>query len=131
MVANVNPIFTLVPNIGSVLIDTANANLDGTGTVGVTFTAGADGSRVHRITIKARETTTTGMIRFFLNSGAAYYLYREIPVTVAVPSATVAAFSYLIELFGERALILPDGWTLEVSTEKAEHFYVIAEGGDY
>ena len=131
MAANTTPIFTLTPKVGSVDISTANANRDGTGTIGTVLTAGAEGTRIHRIQIKALVTTTAGMIRLFIYTGAAYFLWREILVTAITASATVAAFETTVELLGERALVLPTGYSLRASTENAEAFTVVAEGGDY
>jgi hypothetical protein len=131
MTANTFPIFTLIPNIGQATISTANANRDGTGTIGTVLTAGADGTRVTRISIKARVTTTAGMVRLFIYTGAAYHLWREILVTAITPSATVASFEYTIELTGDRALVLPTGYSLRASTEKAEAIDVVIEGGNF
>ena len=131
MPANITPIFTLSPKIGQVAIATANANRDGTGTVGTVLTAGSNGTRVNRITIKASVTTTAGMIRLFIYNGSTYFLLREIAVAAITVSATVSAFEYILELLGERALILPTGYSLRASTEKAENFNIHAEGGDY
>lgn len=126
-----DPLFTQTPKIGTVAISTANANRDGTGTIGTVLTAGASGTRVHRVSIKATVTTTTGTIRLFIYTGSTYFLWREIPVTAITVSATQAAFEYNLELLGERALILPNGYSLRASTEKAENFNIIAEGGDF
>ncbi len=131
MPANVDPIFTLTANIGAVAIATANANRDGTGTIGTVLTAGANGTRIHKITIKATTTTTAGMVRIYIYTGAVYYLYMEIPVLAVTPSATVAAFEFTLYLTGESAVVLPTGYSLRASTEKAENFNIIAEGGDY
>lgn len=128
---NTNPVFTDTPNFGRVSIAAANAGRDGTGTVGTAFTAGLKGSRVHRIRINAIVTTTTGLIRIFIHDGAAYFLYKEIIVTAVTPSATTPAFSSVLELPGELALQLPTGFTIRVSTEKAETFHVFVEGGDF
>lgn len=131
MPPNTIPIFTLTPNIGQATISTANANLDGTGTIGTIFTAGANGTRVSRITIKARVTTTAGMIRIFIYTGAAYHLWREVLVTAITKSASVASFEGALEFLGDRALVLPTGYSIRVSTEKAEAFDIVIEGGDY
>jgi hypothetical protein len=131
MAANIDPIFLLTPKVGMVAIATANANLDGTGTIGTVFTAGSNGSRIHKITIKAIVTTTAGMIRIYIYDGAAYKLLKELLVTAITKSATVSAFEYELYLPEEEALILPTGYSLRASTEKAETFNVIAEGGDY
>lgn len=126
-----NPIFTDTPHIGCVAISTANTARDGSGTVGTVFTAGASGSRITRIKVKATVTTTAGMVRLYIHDGANYFLFKEINVTALTPSATVAAFLYEIALFGEAAIVLPTGYSLRASTHNAENFNVIAEGGDY
>ncbi len=131
MAANTSPIFTLTPVIGTVAIATANANRDGTGTIGTVVTAGVEGLRVHRISIKATVTTTAGTIRLFIYTGSTYFLWKEILTTAITVTATVAAFEYTLELSGEGALVLPNGYSLRASTEKAENFNVIAEGASY
>ncbi len=125
------PVFTDTPNIQAVSIATANTNLDGTGTIGTVFTAGSGGSRIHRIKIKAIVTTTAGMIRLFLYDGSTYYLYSEIAVPAITKSASVAAFEATLQLWGEGAIVLPNGWSLRAATEKAETFKIIAEGADF
>ncbi|MCX6057730.1 MAG: hypothetical protein NTW69_06235 [Chloroflexi bacterium] len=131
MAANTSPIFTLTPVTACVAIATANANRDGTGTIGTVLTAGANGTRIHRINLKATVTTTAGTIRLYIYTGAAYFLWREITNVAITVSATVPAWEYVIELFGESALVLPTGYSLRASTEKAENHNVVAEGGDY
>jgi phospholipase/lecithinase/hemolysin len=131
MTANTLPIFTLAPVIGLVSISTANTHLDGTGTIGTVLTGGAEGTRIHKIIIQATVTTTAGMVRLYIHDGANYFLWREIPVSAITPSANVAAFTYTIGIIGELALVLPSGYSLRASTEKAETFKIIAEGGNY
>ena len=132
MTANTTPIFTLTPAIGIVAISTANTTSDGTGTIGTVLTGGTDGTRITRITITATVTTTAGMVRLFINDGAAnIYLWREVVVVAITKSATVAGFVYIIEFLDDRALILPAGYSLEASTHNAENFNVVAEGGNY
>ncbi len=128
---NTTPVFIRTPKIGAVAISTANTNKDGTGTIGTVFTAGTDGSRIHRIVIEAITTTTAGMVRLYIYTGSVYFMWKEISVTAATPSATVQAFISTTELFYEDALILPTSYSLRASTHNAETFNVIAEGGDY
>lgn len=131
MAVNTTPIFTLTPHIGMVAIATANTNRDGTGTIGTVITGTTYGTRISRIQIKATVTTTAGTVRLFIHDGAAYFLWREIIVTAITVGASTAAFEYTLELLGERALILPNAYSLRASTEKAENFNVTAEAGDY
>lgn len=131
MTPNTKPIFVLTPHIGAVSISTANTNRDGTGTIGTCFTAGANGSRINRVTVKSNETPGAGMVRLYLHDGSSYYLWKESKVTAITPSATVKTFEEIIPLQGENALVLPSGWSLRASTHLADTFLVIAEGGDY
>lgn len=117
-------------------ITTANTNRDGTGTIGTVFTAGASGSRIDRIVIKATSTTTAGMVRLFTHDGSSYFLWREVAISAITPSATVAAFESAMSAnnaadIGFLPLILPTGHSLRASTHNAESFNVIATGGDF
>jgi hypothetical protein len=131
MAANLNPIFTLTPHIGVVSIATANTGRDGSGTLGSVITGATNGTRVTRITVTASGTTTAGMVRLYIDSGAGALLWKEIPVTAITGSASVAEFSSISEFTGERSVILPNAYILKASTHNAEPFVVIAEGGDY
>lgn len=131
MAANVNPIFPDTPKIGMGALSVANTARDGTGTLVDIITGATDGTRVHRITIKASGTTTAGIVMLFIYNGTNTRLWREIAVTAATPSTTVSSFEYTLTLSGEDALILPSTYVLRAAPQKAETFNVIAEGGDY
>jgi len=128
---NINPIFVQTPRVGVGQITTANTNRDGTGTVGTIFTAGTNGSRIHRIRVKAQVTTTAGMIRLFIHDGSNYRLWLEFIVTAITVGANIAGYEYDLQLPGEKALVLPTGYSLRASTHNTETFNVFAEGGDY
>lgn len=128
--------FAATPKVGVASISTANTARDGTGTIGTVLTAGASGSRVDRIDIQATGTTTAGMVRLFLHNGTTAFLWREVPVSAATPSGTVAAFSASQSSnnaadIGYLPLVLPTGWSLRASTNNAESFVVTAIGGDF
>lgn len=132
MTANTSPLFTLTPKIGIAQLLTANTNLDGTGTVVTALTGATDGTRIHRIVVKAIVTTTVGIIRFFIADAVPNIrLWKEVNVTAVTPSSSLPAWTTTIQLYGEDALILPASYTLRVSTEKAETFNVHVEGGDF
>ena len=122
------PIFTDTPIIGIAQISTANATLNGTGTIGTVVTGSTDGTRVDEIQIKATVTTTAGMIRLYIYDGANTRLFYEIAVTAITPSATVASF-YASIAFSN--LILPSTYELRASTEKAETFNIVAYGSNF
>ena len=129
MPANTSPIFTLTPVVGAVCISTANTALNGTGTMGTLVTGGASGTRIEIIEVDASATVTNGMVRIFLGMGGATYLWHEITIAAATPSATVPAFNtYWIP---PEPLTLPSGKILFAATNNAEPFIVFARGGDY
>ncbi len=128
---NTNPIFPVTPVIGLGQVSAANTNRDGTGTLVSILTGGADGTRIHKITIIATVTTTAGMVRLFILGGGFTRLWKEIAISAITVSATVKGHEEVLELFGEDALHLPSGYILKASTHNAEAINVIAEGGDY
>ena len=129
MSANTTPRFTDGGRVWPGQVTTANANLDGTGAVVTVVTAGANGSLIELIRLKATVTTTGGMVRVFIHDGTNFRLYHEIPVTAATPSATVAA--YAAEYLPTTPLVLPTGYTLRFSTANSEAINVVCSGGDY
>jgi hypothetical protein len=133
-----NPAFAATPRNGVVQISTANLNRDGSGTVGTVFTAGANGSRIDKVTAKAQTATAVaGMIRLFIHNGSAFFLAYEMTVDVVAPSASVAAWTEtapVVESGGTNdvfPMILPNGYSLRASTEKGDTFNIIAQGGDF
>lgn len=132
MTANTTPIFTLTPVLSVSTITTANTGRDGSGTIGTVLTGAAAGTRISRITIWSAGTNTNGVIRLWLKAaGGTYGLWKEILAPATTGSVTVLEFNSTIELLGERALILPDGYVLGASTHIGEPFVVTAEGGNY
>jgi len=128
MPAGTTPIFSLTPKGSIVNFATANTARDGTGTIASLHIAGANGARIDKITVQAAVTTTAGVIRLFRRvSAGTYRLYREILVPAVVPSTTVEAWSYRFT----DTIILSATDELGISTNNAESFNAIAEGGDY
>jgi len=122
------PAFTDIVEIGTVAIATANANRDGTGTIGTVFSASANGSKIKQVDIKATVTTTAGTVRLYIYTGTTYYLFYEQLIPAITASATVAA--YQVTLYFSN-LNLPTGYSLRASTERAENFNIIAYAGGY
>ena len=128
------PAFAATPRLAVAAIATANTGRNGTGTVGTIFTAGSNGSRIETIRIEATVTTTAGMIRLFIYTGSAYFLWKEIDVSAITPSATLKAFTAVIDCGDsqhENMLVLPTGYSLRASTHNAEKFNVFVVGGDF
>lgn len=136
--ANTDPIFTNVPNVGCATVSAANTGRDGTGTLVTVFTAGASGSRIDKVVIRGLVSTTAGMVRLFLHDGSNAHLIEEVPVTAITAAAAVAGFGAVID-FNPNAstsvaaggLVIPTGWTLKASTHNAEAFKVTVLGGNF
>ncbi len=117
-------------NTGMAQILTANANLDGTGTIGDVITAASNGTEIQSVTIKGIVSTTAGMVRIFLYDGTNTKLLTEVPVEATTKSGTAHAFSKRIT-FNGNGFALKAAWHLKAATEKGETFNVIAEGLDW
>ncbi len=55
-------------NTGMATISTANANLDGTGTLATVLTASANGTFIKSVIVEAKGTVNIGMVRLFVKS---------------------------------------------------------------
>lgn len=122
------PNFTKTPVMGIANISAANTNRDGTGTIVDVITGAAVGTRIERITVVATGTTTAGVVRLYLFDGTNTRLLREVLVTAITASVTVSPF---LSILTNQSLSLPSGSKLRASTNNAEAFNVIAEGGNY
>ena len=111
------------------VINTANANRDGTGALVDIVTGGSNGTRIDDISILANGNTTNGMIRLYLSDGTNSGLWKEINVFANTPSGTNPVWShYLTDL----AIVLKNGWKLRASTVNAETFYItVTRAGDF
>jgi hypothetical protein len=135
MAANTSPIFPLTPNVNWGSVTTANTALDGTGTVVTIYTAGSNGSRADKITIRNTGTAVATVLRIFINNGstnatpANNTLYAEISVPANTLTQTAASVPLTIPL----NLALPASYKLNITvgTTIATALAVTAEGGDY
>ena len=111
---------------GLVNINTANANLDGTGSLGAVLTVSppGEGVSINAITIKAIGNTTQGMVRLFRHDGSNYFLWKEVNIPANTQTAVVPAFQITIK----ENLVLNNGDTLYASTQNAESFNIYANG---
>ncbi|MBI5257011.1 MAG: hypothetical protein HY855_10970, partial [Burkholderiales bacterium] len=92
-----------VPRSSSATISTANANRDGTGTLGTVMTGATrntsaappllGGSRIDKLAIHAQAATTAGMVRLFVHDGTTARLVAEVPVQPVTPGANVQAWA--------------------------------------
>jgi hypothetical protein len=70
MTANTQPLFPNVMNVSFGKVLAANAATDGTGTVVLLFTAGANGSRIDQIKLRHLGTNVATVLRLFINNGS-------------------------------------------------------------
>lgn len=135
MAANTVPIFPKTPNVSWGTLTTANTAKDGTGTVVMLHTAGADGSRVDFIKIRPLGTNVATVLRLFLNNGSTNAaasnnsLYLEVTVAATTLSEVAALADYQIPL----DVSLPAGYKINatIGTTIAAGLAVICVAGDY
>lgn len=120
--------------LGVAQISTANANLNGSGTVTSVLTGvQGNGSIITSITVKATGTTTPGMVRIFLKDPQGNkFLFEEF----SIPANDINTTYGVLDTFSS-TLTFPMGtfklaasWEMLASTQNAEQFNVIAEGYD-
>jgi hypothetical protein len=135
MSANTTPIFTATPHCSSVLSTGAQTGLTGltpsSTNMMLVFTAGANGSTIENIHVKAVGTTAAGMIRIFLYDGTNLFLIHEIPVTAITQSGTQAAFE--ADWTPPNTLwTIPSGYKIYMTTQNADAGYdFTVVGGDF
>ena len=115
----------------SIAISTANANLDGTGTITSLLTVGGTyGSVLNTIRINSYSAVPVGMIRIFVKSNVAmapWTLFKEVMVPETPnndPPYPVFALSV------DMNLSLENAWQVGVSTETATNFIITGFGYD-
>ncbi|MDR7492239.1 MAG: hypothetical protein QN122_12420 [Armatimonadota bacterium] len=126
------PQFAATPRVGVASVSVANTNRDGTGTIATVLTAGANGSKIEEVVIKATGDPADCTVVFYLHDGTTAYAFDEWDIgNPAAPSATVASYR---EARCYENLVLPNGWSLRASITAAPTsgvVNVIALGGDF
>lgn len=126
------PAFTATPRIGVASVSTANTARDGTGTIVSVLTAGANGTRISSITIKATNDPADCMLLLFLHDGSNFWVFDEIDLGNPAAATTTSEAYRVNTTYSD--LILPTGWSLQASVTVAPTAGVInvfAHGGDY
>ncbi|MCS7316765.1 MAG: hypothetical protein NZZ41_00380 [Candidatus Dojkabacteria bacterium] len=123
------PNFASSPRASFAVINTANTNRDGTGTIVTVFNAGPQGSRIETIEVIAIGATTNNVVRIFLNDGTNTRLYDEILISASTPSTTEKVQRH--SLVFTYNFVLPPGWSIRASTNNAESYVVLVTGGDF
>ncbi len=136
MAANIEPIFPLSPKLSwGADLQTANTAKDGTGTVSTLMTAGANGSRVDYVRIRATGTNTATVFRLFVNNGSDptvagnNVLFTE----ATVAATTLSEVAALAETTVQLDLALPAGYrlTAAIGTTVAALLKASCAYGDY
>lgn len=112
-----DPSFASVVKLGAALLGAVETNLQVPTTTSTVVTAGASGTKIEEVVVKATNTTlvaTTiaGLVYLFLHDGSTYHLYDDLPVSAVTSSATVASFRYSRTYSN---LWIPSGWSLRAS----------------
>jgi hypothetical protein len=109
----------------TVVISQGNPNLDGSGNITVLVVGSDDGAMISTISIKALQSTSQGMIRFFLfhPSVSGYHLYAESYVPETTQTGVVQSFS---SSFAD-GLYIPAGSLIGVATQNSESFSITAQ----
>lgn len=139
MPANIDPIFTLVPNVTVSQITAANTARDGSGTLVTVFTPGVFGSLVSQIAFTNNAAAVGAcalkVMRVFLtdNVGANPTLLQEIVLPAIASSNTGIGATATITFTNN--LIIGYGQLLKVSQSlcatAADNTAVVVQGGDY
>jgi hypothetical protein len=142
MPANTTPIWGLTSNIGGLgnaAITAANTAQDGTGTVTTCFTAGANGSWLSGVRLRASggsgNNNVATVARFFLNNGSTNTsaANNQLIGEYTLPATTGSATAASPDLFWGYNRPIPAGWKILVvlGTAVASGWFAIGEGKDY
>lgn len=122
------PVFAATPKLAQGQLSAANTGRDGSGTVVTCFTAGASGSLVQRITVKATQTTTAGMVRVYAKISSTFTLIKELEVPANTVSASNPAWGDQIVF--DPPFVLGASNLIVAAPHNAESFHVTVEGAD-
>lgn len=138
MPANTSPVFTLVADAKTVSVTTATSDSpprNGTGNNFATIlTAGANGTRIDRITATSQGTSVAGELLLFIHDGSTNWFFKEIAISAITATTTVASFtSEIVRTDGLPLAVLPSGYSLKcaVTVTQTHAMNVTAFGGDY
>lgn len=136
MPANTSPIFPEIPVSSWCTLTAANTAMDGTGTVGLAFVAGADGARVDEIVCKALGSNVATVARVYVNNGTTNTVAanNSLIAEIALPATTAASDA---KVSAEHVLpinrSLPAGYKINIviGTAVAAGWQFTTAGGDY
>ena len=127
------PIFAQTPIVGIATLTsptavTSRANI--TGTTGLTqLTAtSANGTRIDRITVKAKATSVATNLFIWIYNGTTSYIFDEIDITAVTAANTTDSFLLSKDY---SYLNLPPTYQLFVSVSVQQDLNIFALGGQY
>lgn len=126
------PSFTATPVIWVNDVSTANTARDGTGTIETIGTAGANGTKIEQIVLKATSDPADSTVVIFLYDGAAYWVFDEFDIGNPAAASTTVESYRTSRNYDD--LVLPSGWSLRASITvalTAGVMNVFAFGGDF
>lgn len=125
------PQFAQTPRVGVATVTATNTNRDGTGTIVDALTAGAAGTRIEEVVVKATGDPADCTVTVYLHDGSTYHIFDEYDRgNPATGSATVAS-DRLSTLYDN--LIIPAGWKIAFAVTAAPTagaYKCIVLGGD-
>ena len=130
------PIFAQTPifNVGAT-VTTANTAKDGTGTVVLIYTAGANGSRLDTIKVRSTGTAVATVVRIFVNNGAVNTTAtnNSLYVEATIAATTLSEVAALADNVITMNISLPATYRVyaTIGTTVATPLQVSAVGGDY
>lgn len=127
---NHNPIYPATLKHPTVLVDTLNTALDGTGTLATLYTAPAGGAILISLTLQAIVTTAAGMIGIFIDNGSTVRLYRAVAVSATTVTGGTAPWREVVTPDSGEGLYLPEGYIVKLSNYTGEDVHAHAEVGE-
>lgn len=127
-----DPTFAATVKCWAGSVSTANTARDGTGTIATIATAGASGSKIEEIVVKATGDPADSIVTLFLHDGTNYYLFDEFDLNDPAAASTTVKSNRDSQSYDN--FVLPTGWSLRAAITVAPTsgvVNVIAFGGDF
>jgi hypothetical protein len=124
------PIFAGTPKQGSATISSADTSYSAPATTATIMSGGTSGSRIERARVCATGTTAAGVVNLWIFDGTNYRLIRSLLVTASTTVAPWGTDGAGLVTF-EGGLMIPNGYSLRISTTIAQGFHATADYGDF
>ena len=137
MPANTTPIYTATPDVQwtAAALATGNTTKDGTAGTTLVFTAGANGSFLHKLVLKPTGTNVASLVRVFLNNGLTNgtAANNSLVADAGLPATTNSEVAGNVVVEVPLNYAVPAGYRVYavLATTVAAGWQVTAVGGDY